>query len=127
MGEKKKIETSGAPAAIGPYSQAIAVGELLFISGQLPIDMATGEFAEGGIGEMARASIRNADAIARAAGTDISRAVKATVFLTDMSDFAEVNAVYSEFFAGEAPARSCVAVAALPRGAKIEIEFIVAL
>ena len=119
------ISTTNAPAAVGPYSQAIKSGGLLFISGQLPIDLATGVFP-GPIGEQARCCLRNLDAIAKEAGTSLQNAVKLTVFLTDMNDFAEVNSAYAEFFQGDAPARSCVAVVGLPKNAQIEIEAICA-
>lgn len=121
------IDTENAPGAIGPYSQAIKSGDFLFISGQLPIDMTTGELSAGSIADMTRCSMNNAAAIAKAAGTDISKAVKTTIFLTDMADFAEMNGAYGEFFPSEPPARSCFAVAALPKGARIEIEVICAL
>ena len=124
--ERTQITTSNAPAAVGPYSQAIKTGNLLFISGQLPIDIKTGEFP-GTFAEMTRCCLQNLDAIAKEAGTKLENAVKITVFLTDMYDFAVMNTVYSEFFSGVAPARSTFAVAALPKDAKIEIEAICAL
>ncbi len=126
MAERSVIATAGAPGAIGPYSQGIGMGDLVFISGQLPVDMATGELCAGSIGEQTKHSLKNAAAIAKAAGTDLSKAVKTTVFLTDMADFAEVNAAYAEFFPKEPPARSCIAVAALPKNARVEIEIICA-
>ncbi|MCL2819980.1 MAG: RidA family protein [Oscillospiraceae bacterium] len=125
MSEREQILTEDAPAAVGPYSQGIKVGGLLFISGQLPIDMKTGEFPET-IGEQTKCCLQNLDAIAHEAGTTIQNAVKLTVFLTDMNDFAEVNTAYTEFFPGIPPARSCIAVSALPKNAEIEIEAIVA-
>ena len=104
------ISTTNAPAAIGPYSQAIKVGELVFVSGQLPIDPATGAFAEGGIKELTRQSLTNMKAILEEAGTSMANLVKTTVFLADMNDFAAMNEVYAEFFAAPFPARSAVAV-----------------
>ena len=126
MKNRSAVSTKNAPGAIGPYSQAIKTGDLLFISGQLPIDMATGEFP-GPIGEQARCCLKNLDAIAKEAGTSLENAAKVTVFLTDMNDFAEVNSVYTEFFPGIPPARSCVAARALPKNAQIEIEAICVL
>ena len=118
------ISTTKAPAAIGPYSQAIKVGELVFVSGQLPIDPATGAFAEGGIKELTRQSLTNMKAILEEAGTSMGNVVKTTVFLADMNDFAAMNEVYAEFFAAPFPARSAVAVKTLPKGALVEIECI---
>lgn len=118
------ISTTNAPAAIGPYSQAIKVGELVFVSGQLPIDPATGAFAEGGIKELTRQSLTNMKAILEEAGTSMANVVKTTVFLADMNDFAAMNEVYAEFFAAPFPARSAVTVKTLPKGALVEIECI---
>ena len=118
------ISTTNAPAAIGPYSQAIKVGELVFVSGQLPIGPATGAFAEGGIKELTRQSLTNMKAILEEAGTSMANVVKTTVFLADMNDFAAMNEVYAEFFAAPFPARSAVAVKTLPKGALVEIECI---
>lgn len=118
------ISTTNAPAAIGPYSQAISVGELVFVSGQLPINPATGAFAEGGIKELTRQSLTNMKAILEEAGTSMANVVKTTVFLADMNDFAAMNEVYAEFFAAPFPARSAVAVKTLPKGALVEIECI---
>ena len=118
------ISTTNAPAAIGPYSQAIKVGELVFVSGQLPIDPATGAFAEGGIKELTRQSLTNMKAILEEAGTSMANVVKTIVFLADMNDFAAMNEVYAEFFAAPFPARSAVAVKTLPKGALVEIECI---
>ncbi|MCI6822162.1 MAG: RidA family protein [Bacteroidales bacterium] len=118
------ISTTNAPAAIGPYSQAIKVGELVFVSGQLPIDPATGAFAEGGIKELTRQSLTNMKAILEEAGTSMANVVKTTVFLADMNDFAAMNEVYAEFFAAPFPARSAVAVKTLPKVALVEIECI---
>lgn len=119
------IKTSNAPAAIGPYSQAIDSGAgLVFVSGQLPIDPATGAFPEGGVKEQTKQSLLNASAILREAGLGLANVVKTTVFLADMGDFAAMNEVYSEFFSAPFPARSAVAVKALPKGALVEIECI---
>lgn len=118
------INTKQAPAAIGPYSQAIRVGNLVYTSGQIPIDPATGTFVEGGIKEQARQSLTNVKAILEEAGLSMSDVVKTTVFLADMNDFADLNAVYAEFFTAPYPARSAVAVKTLPKGALVEIEVI---
>ncbi|WP_028902509.1 RidA family protein [Prevotella sp. P6B4] len=123
---KKVISTSEAPAAIGPYSQAIQVGNLVYASGQIPIDPATGSFVEGGVKEQARQSLINVKAILEEAGLTLDNVVKTTVFLADMNDFSDVNAVYAEFFAEPYPARSAVAVKTLPKGALVEIEVIAA-
>ena len=120
----KVISTKKAPAAIGPYSQAIHVGNLVYTSGQLPIDPATGAFPEGGIREQTRQSLTNVKAILDEAGLSMSHVVKTTVFLADMSDFAEMNSVYAEFFTEPFPARSAVAVKTLPKAALVEIEAI---
>ena len=120
----KALHTDLAPAAIGPYSQAIEVNGFIFASGQLPIDPATGEFAEGGVKEQTRQSLTNASRILESAGVDLSHVVKTTVFLADMADFAAMNEVYSSFFKAPFPARSAVAVKALPKGALVEIECI---
>lgn len=122
----EKIETAQAPGAVGPYSQAIKANGFVFISGQTPIDPATGKMAEGSIADLARQSLKNAAAIAEAAGTSLEKAVKTTVFLTDMADFKEVNGEYAKWFPGTFPARSCFAVKELPVGAKVEIEIICA-
>ena len=123
----KVISTKQAPAAIGPYSQAIQVGNLVYTSGQIPIDPATGAFAEGGIKEQTRQSLTNVKAIFEEAGLSMSNVVKTTVFMTDMGDFADMNAVYAEFFSEPYPARSAVAVKTLPKGALIEIEVVAAI
>ena len=121
---KQVIRTKKAPAAIGPYSQAIQVGYLVYSSGQIPIDPATGAFVEGGIKEQTRQSLTNVKAILEAAGTNMSHVVKTTVFMADMDDFADMNAVYAEFFTEPYPARSAVAVKTLPKGALVEIEVV---
>ena len=120
----KPISTDKAPAAIGPYSPAIAFGNRVITSGQLPIDPATGQFPEGGIKEQTRQSLTNVKNILVEAGLDMSHVVKTTVFLADMGDFADMNAVYSEFFSQPYPARSAVAVKTLPKNALVEIEVI---
>ena len=120
----KAISTNNAPAAIGPYSQAIEANGTIYVSGQLPINPATGEFAQGGIKAEARQSLTNIKNILAAEGLDMSNVVKVTVLLADISYFAEVDEVYAEFFAQPYPARSAFAVAALPEGANIEIEAI---
>ena len=122
----KAISTKNAPAAIGPYSQAIEAGGMVFASGQLPIDPATGTFPEGGIKEQTRQSILNAKAILEEAGCSLSNVVKTTVLLSDIADFAAMNEVYASFFSEPFPARSAFAVRDLPKGALIEIEMIAA-
>ena len=121
---KKQINTTSAPAAIGPYSQAIEANGFVFVSGQLPIDPATGAFAEGGIKELTRQSLTNMKAILFEVGLTMANVVKTTVFLADMADFAEMNEVYATFFEGVCPARSAVAVKTLPKEARVEIECI---
>ena len=118
----KALSTPAAPAAIGPYSQAIMAGDTVYVSGQLPINPSTSEFAEGGIKEQARQSLNNIKNILAEAGMTMQQVVKVTVLMTDMSDFAAVNEVYAEFFSAPYPARSAFAVAALPKGGAIEIE-----
>ena len=120
----KVISTKKAPAAIGPYSQAIRVGNLVYTSGQIPIDPATGAFAEGGIKEQTRQSLNNVKAILAEEGLALNNVVKTTVFMADMNDFADMNSVYAEFFTEPYPARSAVAVKTLPKGALVEIEVI---
>lgn len=120
----KVISTQKAPAAIGPYSQAIKVGNLLFASGQIPINPATGTIVEGGIKEQTHQSLTNVKAILEEAGLTLSDVVKTTVFLADMNDFADMNGVYAEFFSEPYPARSAVAVKTLPKGASVEIEVV---
>lgn len=119
---KKVIATEHAPAAIGPYSQGVAAGEMIWISGQLPIDMETGLLETADIAVATAHCLRNIQAILREGGVDLSNVVKATVFLSDLADFAKMNEVYGRFFAKDPPARSCVQVSALPKGALIEIE-----
>ena len=118
------ISTKKAPAAIGPYSQAIRVGNIIYTSGQIPLDPATGAFVEGGIKEQTRQALTNIKARLEEAGTSMDNVVKTTVFMANMDDFADMNAVYAEFFTEPYPARSAVAVKTLPKGALIEIEVI---
>ncbi|MBR6077941.1 MAG: RidA family protein [Paludibacteraceae bacterium] len=118
------ISTKKAPAAIGPYSQAIRVGNIVYTSGQIPLDPATSAFVEGGIKEQTRQALTNIKAILEEAGTSMDNVVKTTVFMANMDDFADMNAVYAEFFTEPYPARSAVAVKTLPKGALIEIEVI---
>ena len=122
----QRISTKKAPAAIGPYSQAIQVGSLVYTSGQIPIDPSTGAFVEGGIKEQTRQSLTNVKAILEESGLTMSHVVKTTVFMADMNDFADMNTVYAEFFTEPYPARSAVAVKTLPKGALVEIEVVVA-
>ena len=122
--QKEVLSTKNAPAAIGPYSQGIAAGDLVFVSGQLPIDPATGTMPED-VKDQARASIKNIKAILESAGSSLDKVVKTTCFLSDISYFAAFNEAYSEFFPAQgAPARSAVGIATLPKGAKVEIEAI---
>ena len=122
---KEIVSTKNAPAAIGPYSQAVIAGDLIFVSGQIPINPATGEMPEN-IKDQARQSLTNVKSIVEAAGSSMDKVVKTTCFLADIADFAAFNEIYAEFFpAGSAPARSAVEVGAIPKGAKCEIECIV--
>ena len=121
---KRTISTDSAPRAIGPYAQAIQAGELLFISGQLPIDPATGEFTSDEVEGQTRQSLKNVKAIVESAGGSIDSIVKTTVFLKNMSEFSLMNGEYSKVFQTEPPARAAVEVAALPKGALVEIEAI---
>ena len=121
---KQIIHTEKAPAAIGPYSQAVKAGNLLFVSGQIPIDPATGVFAGEDITTQTRQSLTNVQAILEKAGYSLSDVVKATVLLADMADFAAMNTVYAEFFTSNCPARAAFAVRELPKGALVEIEVI---
>ncbi|MGI5984534.1 MAG: RidA family protein [Clostridiales bacterium] len=124
-GTKKVIATTEAPAAIGPYSQGIAAtGTAIFVSGQIPLDPATGSIVGGTIEAQARQSLLNVKAVLAAAGAELKNVVKTTVFLADMNDFAEMNAVYTEFFSENCPARSAVQVGRLPKDVKVEIEAI---
>jgi 2-iminobutanoate/2-iminopropanoate deaminase len=130
MSEKQAVSTSSAPAAIGPYSQAVRVGDFLYTSGQVGLEPATGVLVEGGIAAQTTRVLENLKAVLEAAGTDLENVVKTTVFLKDMGDFAAMNAIYGKYFAPEgvvAPARSTVEVARLPKDALVEIEAIARL
>jgi 2-iminobutanoate/2-iminopropanoate deaminase len=118
------VSSPGAPKAIGPYSQAVAVNGFIFTAGQVALDPARGELIAGGIAEQTAQALENLRAVLTAAGSSLSQVVKTTVFLVDMADFAAMNEVYGQAFGGHRPARSTVAVAALPRGARVEIEVI---
>lgn len=120
----KQVSTKSAPAAIGPYSQAVKTDGLVFVSGQLPIDPQTGAFPEGGIAAQTAQSLKNLGSILAEACSDYSKVIKTTVFLADMADFAAMNEVYSSFFNAPFPARSAIAVKELPKGALVEIECI---
>lgn len=121
---KAIIATTEAPAAIGPYSQAVATNDLVFVSGQLPVDPVSSAIVTGGIKAQTRQSIRNLSAVLRQAGLDLADVLKVTVFITDMGQFSQINEVYSEYFTADCPARSCVEVGKLPLGASVEIEAI---
>ena len=123
---KKVISTEKAPAAIGPYSQAIEVGNFLFASGQLGLDPATGDFAQGGVQAQTEQALQNVKAILEKAGYGLENVVKTTVYLADMADFAAVNEIYAKQFSGDFPARSAVAVKTLPKNGLVEIEVIAA-
>lgn len=124
---KEIISTDRAPGAIGPYSQAVKAGDLLFCSGQIPIDPATGEFVSDDIAEQTEQVLKNLAAVLDAAGADLASVVKTTVFLQDMSDFAAMNEVYARHFDETKPARATVAAAGLPKGARVEIECVAVL
>ena len=124
---KQIISTKNAPAAIGPYSQAVRAGDLLFVSGQIPVDPATGEVVEPTIQAQAKRSLENVKAVLEAAGGSLDNVVKTTVFLKNMDDFVEMNRVYQSFFQADCPARSAVQVAKLPKDVLVEIEAIAAL
>ncbi|HEV2835920.1 MAG TPA: RidA family protein [Pyrinomonadaceae bacterium] len=119
---RERVQTDEAPAAIGPYSQAIRAGGFVFVSGQIPIDPATGEFVAGGIGEQTERVLKNLSAVLEAAGSGLDKVVKTTVFLADMKEFSQMNEVYAKYFTGAPPARATVAAAGLPRDARVEIE-----
>ena len=123
---KTPISTTNAPAAIGPYSQAIEANGFVFVSGQIPLDPATGELVEGDIATLTRQCLTNANNILKEAGLSLANVIKTTVFLADMADFAEMNSEYANFFPTPAPARSAVAVKTLPKGVRVEIECIAA-
>ncbi|MCH5350592.1 MAG: RidA family protein [Clostridiales bacterium] len=127
MSKLKRINSADAPAAIGPYSQAIVAGGFLFASGQIPVNPKTGNVDSDDVTAQAHTVLKNAGAVLKEAGLTYSDVVKTTVFITDMKDFAAVNAVYAEYFKEPYPARSCVQVVALPKGVKVEAEFIAKL
>lgn len=120
--KKNIIATDKAPAAVGPYSQGVHIGDLVFTSGQIPINPATGNLAAGSIEDQTRQAILNLKAVLEAAGSSLAQVIKTTVFITDMGNFGKMNAVYASYFAEPFPARSCVQVGALPKGAEVEIE-----
>ena len=120
--EKKAVQTRDAPEAIGPYSQAIVSDGYVFCSGQVPLDPSTGELIEGSIADQTRRCMASLESVLSAAGSDIGKVVKTTIYLIDMDDFVEVNEAYGEFFPHEPPARATVQVAGLPKGARVEIE-----
>ncbi len=124
--EKRGIHTDEAPAAIGPYQQAIRVGDLVFTSGQIALDPKTGDFLSGEIEDETETTLKNIEAILKADGLGFDNVVKANVYLADMAHFARMNAVYEKYFSGSKPARACVQVAALPKGAKVEIDVVAA-
>lgn len=124
MSDPTPVSSSSAPAAIGPYSQAIVAGELVFCSGQIGLDPATGELVGGGVVAETKRVLANLAAVLAAAGSDLTRVVRTTIYLVDLADFAAVNAAYGEVFAAPYPARATVGVAALPRGARIEIDVV---
>jgi 2-iminobutanoate/2-iminopropanoate deaminase len=124
---RQAVSSPGAPAAIGPYSQAIRTGNLLFVSGQIALDPETGEMVSGDVAVQTHRVFRNLAAILEAAGTSLDRVVRATVYLADMNDFAEVNAVYGTYFTTPAPARATIQAARLPRDARVEIDVIAAI
>ena len=119
---KVRVQTENAPAAIGPYSQAIKANGFVFVSGQIPINPATGEFVDGGIREQTEQVLKNVSAVLEASGSSLDQVVKTTVFLADMQDYAGMNEVYAAFFGENPPARATVAAAGLPRNARVEIE-----
>lgn len=121
---KQAISTTDAPAAVGPYSQAVDTGNMLFASGQLPVDPSTGSIVNGGTGAQAEQCCKNVAALLKAVGLKFENVVKSTVFITDMADFSAVNEIYKQYFIAPYPARSCVAVKALPLGCSVEIEII---
>jgi len=121
---KRLIQTNAAPAAIGPYSQAVQAGDFIFCSGQIPLNPESGQIVDGGIVEQTHQVMTNIRAVLHAAGRDFSHIVKTTIYLTDLADFATVNEIYGSYFAEIPPARACVQVAALPKGAAIEIDLI---
>ena len=126
-GVRRPVETEGAPAPIGPYSQAVVADGVLYCSGQVPLDPDTGELVKGGVAEQARRCLESLDAVCRAAGTQLSEAARIGIYLTDMARFAELNDVYASFFSEPFPVRTTVGVAALPKGALVEMDATVPL
>src|SRR5688572_1787663 len=124
---RKTIHTDSAPKAIGPYSQAVRVGNLLFTSGQIPLDPATGELVQGSIEEQARRVFKNLDAVVKAAGASFNHVARVGIYLTDLGNFTAVNGVMAEFFKEPYPARSTIGVASLPKGAQVEVDLVVVL
>ena len=125
---RETVDAPGAPAAVGPYSHAVKAGELLFCSGQVALDASTGELVGDTVGDQARRCLENLGAVCEAAGTSLDRAIRCTVYLTDLAGaWAEVNEVYGSFFGEDPPARAAIGVAALPKGAQVEVDAIVAL
>jgi reactive intermediate/imine deaminase len=125
--KRRVVETDGAPAPIGPYSQAVVANGVLYCSGQVPLDPATGDLVDGGVAEQARRCLESLDAVCRAASTQLSDAARIGIYLTDMGLFAELNEVYASFFSEPFPVRSTVGVAALPKGALVEMDATVPL
>jgi 2-iminobutanoate/2-iminopropanoate deaminase len=125
--DRQTITADGAPAALGPYSHAVRSGGFLFLSGQTPLDPGTGKLIEGGVGDQTRQCLQNLAAVCESAGASLSDAVRCGIYVTDMGTFAEVNEAYATFFQGDPPARSTIGVAALPVGAQVEIDAIVAV
>ena len=127
MSNRKAVKTGSAPGAIGPYSQAIAAGGFLFVSGQIPLDPGTGRLVEGGIGEQVGRVLENLKAVLQAGGAGMETVVRTTVYLTDLSEFPQMNEIYARYFGSDPPARTTVQVSALPRGARVEIDAIAVL
>jgi 2-iminobutanoate/2-iminopropanoate deaminase len=125
--KRQAVSTESAPKAIGPYSQAIRAGSLLFLSGQIPIDPSTGQMVDGGIAQQTHQVFKNLDAILKAAGASFDHVVRTTVYLADMNDFAAMNEIYGTYFSSPAPARATVQAARLPRDARVEIDVIASL
>jgi len=124
---RRVIRSDEAPAAIGPYSQAIEAGGLIWVSGQIPLDPGTGRLVDGGIEEQTRRALANLKAVLEAGGSGLERVLRATVYLADMAEFAAFNTVYAEYFPTDPPARACVEVSALPKGARLEIDAVAAV
>lgn len=127
MARRAPVATDAAPAAIGPYSQAVRHGDVLYCSGQIPLDPQSGEPVGGSVGDETRQCLRNLAAVCEAAGTDLARALRLTIYTTELAEFAAINEAYAEFFSTEPPARAAVGVSALPKGVRIEIDAIVAI